>query len=300
MNRIIISGINGFIGGYLARYYNSLNYKVVGISRSPEISLKEFPFLTASFSLNEAEKIKDFLIGNDIIINLAGAGIGDKKWTADYKKQIIDSRIRTTKAIVSIINDSEKNIKLINASAVGYYGDRGSELINEKSVKGTGFLSDVCSLWEAEANQLNNKENLIIARFGIILGKDSKALEKMLMPFKLFAGGYIGSGNQYISWLHVEDLALLLMHISDRKCSGIFNFTAPNPLTYKNFAVTASKLLNRPALINTPAFAIKLLLGEASELVLSGQRVIPERALEEKYEFKYKTMEECLIDILKK
>jgi uncharacterized protein len=299
MPNIIIAGASGFIGKYLANYFHKLNYQVSAISRNPDITLSEIPYLNKSYKLNLTDNILiDDLSDGDLIINLSGAGIGNHKWTNQYKEQIISSRVNSTTTITKIINASNKNVKLINASAIGYYGNRESELLNENSVKGYGFLSDVCQIWENTANSLNKKENLLIARFGLIMGTNAGALQKMILPFKFFAGGYIGKGTQYLSWLHIEDLARLMEFTIVNSISGIINFVSPNPITYENFAKILSKVIHRPALLNTPEFIIKMILGESAELVLASQKVIPEKALNSGFNFKYATLEKCLRNLL--
>ncbi len=301
MCKIIISGASGFIGKYLAEYFTMCNYDVSAISRNPDSTLLSIPFLKKSYTLSQADNqlIKD-LKDEDIIINLSGAGIGAKKWTNSYKEIILKSRISTTKTIIEIINRSGKDIKLINASATGFYGDRDSEELNENSTKGNGFLSDVCKIWEDTASVIFNKNNLQIARFGIIMGSDGGALQKMLAPFKFYAGGYLGVGTQYLPWLHIEDLARLMQFSIENHISGVVNYVSPNPINYKEFAIIASKVLDKPILFNTPAFIIKFLMGESSELVLASQKVIPQKAIESGFKYNFADLEKCLIDLVVK
>ncbi len=300
MRNIIINGISGLIGTYLAEFFHNKGYAVIGISRNAKNTLKELPFLIKSININELNSL-DAVIGDDsIIINLAGASIGAKRWSNEYKKEIIDSRVNSTKLLVDYINNSNHRIKLVNASAVGFYGDGGEQLLDESSKSGKGFLADVCKLWEEQANKIYSKDRLVIMRLGVVHSKNGGALEKILKPFKMNAGGNIGSGKQYFPWIHIEDIAELLNFIIQNNLCGVFNFTSSEVIRYNQLVKAIAQILNKPSFANVPAFALKIMLGEAAEMLLQSQRVVPKAALEAGYVFKFPSIEAAMKDVLGK
>jgi hypothetical protein len=228
--------------------------------------------------------------GADGIINLAGEPIAGKRWTHPQKERIRSSRINATRALVRVIHSAKQKPKfLLNGSAIGYYGPHGDETLTEETRPGDDFLSRVCIDWEEEAKKAESDGLRVIRlRTGVVLGKGGGALAKMVPPFKLFAGGPLGSGKQWMSWIHIEDeVGLIQFLLENHDAHGAFNATAPNPVTMKEFCKTLGTVLNRPSWAPMPAFALRLLLGEMAEMLLTGQRVLPEKAQKMGYAFKY-------------
>ncbi len=292
--KILLTGGTGFIGKALTEELVSFGHELTVISRSKEGSEKNIKFIQW-----DKESIQDAVNKSDIVINLTGESIAKKRWTKEQKDLLYKSRIITTQLIVNAINNSpNKPNKLISTSAVGIYGDRGEEKLTEISKVGDGFLADLCKEWEFEANKA--KTNVVILRIGVVLGKNGGALEKILPPFKFFVGGPLGSGNQYMSWIAIDDvIGLIKLAIETDNINGVLNAVSPNPVTNKEFSNILGKVLHRPSFMPAPEFALKLLLGEMSELLLSSQRVVPETVLQLGYRFKYAKLESALTEILK-
>lgn len=290
MKTIIISGASGFIGNALSNYFYERGDRVIQIVRRSGAA----KFESINIQNVNSDLFAQFTSNETTVINLSGANIGAKKWTTDYKREITDSRVSTTKNLVNVLKNS--GIQLINASATGYYGNRGDEMLDESAKLGEGFLSAVCRDWESAAGEYSP---LLIARFGVVLGKGGGAFDKMISPFKLLAGGHIGSGKQWIPWIHITDLIELIAFAADNRTTGIMNCVSPQSVTYRQFANITGKVLGRPSKFNVPTFAIKLLLGEQAELVLNSQRAVPIKALNLGFEFKFESMESALIDLIK-
>jgi uncharacterized protein (TIGR01777 family) len=236
-----------------------------------------------------------------IVINLAGAPIFDARWS-DARKQIIrDSRINLTQLLVSgLAKMSTKPELLISGSAIGYYGDHGDTILTEYSGVKEDFSQQLCADWENEAKKAEQFGiRVCLIRTGLVLGDRGGLLQRMLLPFKLCLGGRLGSGQQWMSWIHREDwIAIALKMIVDTNMTGAYNATAPNPVTNSQFTKALADALNRPALLPVPAWLLKKLLGEMSELVLGSQRVFPERLLAAGFKFKYTTLSSALTQLL--
>jgi uncharacterized protein (TIGR01777 family) len=236
----------------------------------------------------------------DAIINLAGASIFNR-WTAAQKRAIRESRINTTRNIVNAIDEcSGKAVTLLSASAVGYYGFHGDEELTEEAPPGDDFLATIAREWEEEALMAQKKgARVCIMRFGIVLGMPGGALGQMISLFRKFVGGPIGSGKQWFSWVHVDDLtgafSFLLKH---PELSGRFNVCSPKPVRNKELSKTIGKALHRPSLMPTPGFMVRLVLGEFGSVVLKGQKVIPRRLLENGYDFKYQDIDKAIASIV--
>ncbi len=237
----------------------------------------------------------------DVVVNLAGESIADGRWTEARKKAILDSRIAATTAITTAMRMSDrKGRALVNASAIGFYGSRGDEVLTEESTGGDDFLADVVRKWEAAANAASPLARLVILRFGIILGRDGGALPKMMIPFRLFAGGPTGSGRQWMSWISLEDIIeMIRWAIETPEVRGTYNATAPEPVRNREFAEALGSVMKRPSFIPAPAPALRLALGEmADALLLGSQRVIPKRAIGESFEFRDVSLGPALEGIL--
>ena len=292
---VLITGGRGFIGSALKKQLLTAGHDVVITTRQESNSAGELTWNPPS--LIPPKKISTF----DAIVNLAGDSIYSDRWTKDKKERIRSSRINTTHYLIESIKNADLKPKVfINASAVGYYGPHGDNEVTENASPGNDFLASVCKAWELEAMKAEGAGvRTVITRFGVVLGPDGGALQKMITPFKAFVGGYIGSGKQWMSWVHIDDITGFIEYALEHdKISGVFNVTAPNPLTNKDFSSTLGRALGRPSLFPVPGFALRAALGEFSEILLTGQRVIPERALISGYNFKYPLLDEALKSIL--
>ncbi|MCP5509808.1 MAG: TIGR01777 family protein [Chlamydiales bacterium] len=271
--KIYITGSHGFIGSHLVKYLSDLGFEMMPLNRG------EMPSLKA-----------------DAIIHLAGENIAGQRWTAAYKKTIYDSRVIGTQNLVHDLIENDLIPKVfISASAVGYYGDRGSEILTENSMKGEGFLADVCSDWELASMDLQDAR-VCHARFGMVLSRDGGALAKLLPLFKAGLGGRLGSGCQYVSWIHMDDLVRGLHHILVTNClAGPINLTAPEPVLNKVFTQALAQALNRWVGPPIPAWILRLVLGEkADNLLLASQRAVPEKLLKSGFSFNIANIEEAL------
>jgi len=292
---VVIAGGNGFLGSALARTLRANAHRVRVLTRRPQQvddvawhpdpDDQRAPWTTA-------------IEGADAVINLAGDSIAGARWNAARKQAIRESRLRATGALVlAIANASRRPPVFISASAVGVYGNRGDERLTEDSVPGTDFLADVCRDWERIAMEAARQSRVVRLRTGIVLGRGGGALAPMALPFRLFAGGPMGSGKQYMSWIHIDDwVAMVRWALQTDAVSGAINLTAPAPVTNTEFAHTLGRALRRPSFMRTPAFALRLALGAemAEALVLGGQRVLPVRAEAMGYSFTYTTLESAL------
>lgn len=247
------------------------------------------------------EQPEHLLEGTDAFINLAGVSLNAGRWTANQKVKIEKSRTETTLELLRIMNALDnKPYVFINASAVGIYQPSPSQIYSEQSVtKNHDFLSDVVSKWESEANKaITLGIRTCLMRFGVILEKDAGALPLMLLPYQLFIGGTIGSGKQWVSWIHAEDAARAILHaIEFEELSGPINTVSPNAKRMRDFGKTIGKTFSRPHYIPVPSFALKIALGEKSILILEGQYVVPEKLLQTNFEFKFASLENALLDL---
>jgi uncharacterized protein len=288
--KLIITGATGFIGSILTdRLWNQF-HSLVLLSRTPPsevgVTKKEW-FAWSPPSGGEWESAVD---GADGIVNLAGEPIAAKRWSKEQKEKLRSSRVDSTRALVNAIAKAKVKPKfLLNASAVGYYGAHGEEIVTETTAPGSDFLSRLCVEWENEALKAERHGIRVIrVRTGIVLGKGRGALAKMVPPFKMFAGGPLGSGKQYMPWIQIEDeIGLLLFLIENENARGAFNATAPNPVTMEEFARALGEVLNRPSWVSVPPSALALLTGEMADMLLTGQKAVPEAASKLGYNFKY-------------
>ncbi|MEY2985121.1 MAG: Cell division inhibitor, partial [Cyanobacteriota bacterium] len=252
-----------------------------------------FPNLTAiAYDATTSGDWQEQLEGQDAVINLAGAPISER-WTPQYKKAILTSRqVGTEKLVEAIAKAQDKPRVMISGSAIGYYGTSETETFTETSPAGDDFLAEVCQAWEAAAQPVQALGvRLVIFRIGIVLGADGGALGKMLPPFKLFAGGPLGSGDQWFSWIDRDDLVRLIdLALTESTVQGTFNATAPQPVRMQDFCQTLGQVLGRPSWLPVPDIALELLLGEAAKLVLEGQQVLPQALATTNFEFQYPTL----------
>jgi uncharacterized protein (TIGR01777 family) len=241
----------------------------------------------------------------DGVIHLAGENVFGRRWNADFKKLLHDSRILSTQFVVEALRrkpqraDGRQKV-LVNASAIGFYGPHGDEELTEDSPPGTDFLAELCVEWEKAARAVESAGvRVVMIRIGVVLDKEGGALAKLLTPFKLGAGGPVGSGRQWLSWIHHADLTGLFLLALDRADAvGPINGTAPNPVVNREFGKILGRVLHRPSLVWTPGLALRVLVGEAASVIVTGQRVLPKRALELGYSLQYPTLEAALTQIL--
>jgi uncharacterized protein (TIGR01777 family) len=285
--KIVVAGGTGFIGEALVRRLLARGDDVAVLTRNPAKVRAGRPLRWDQ--AGEAASA-------DAVINLAGENVGGGRWTDARKKRIIESRVDATNALVEAVNSRpDPRRAFINASAIGYYGLRGDETLDETASPGEGFLAEVVRRWEELARRAEDAARVVILRFGVVLGSGG-ALGKMLLPFRLGLGGPIGSGRQWMSWVDRDDvLRMIEWAIDHQSASGIYNVTAPTPVTNREFTRALGRTLHRPAVMPLPAFALRIALGEmADEILLGGQRVVPARAAAEGFSFDYPELEASL------
>lgn len=282
---VAIIGATGLVGSALAEAYERENWQVVRISRSE----KQVPGQV--WKVYSAEAIE----GADVVLNFSGASI-DKRWTESYKKKMRSSRIGVAEDIAGWIKSSENPPSVwVNASAVGIYGDRGEELLDENSAPAEGFLPQLCKDWEAAATVEDSSCRVVNTRLAVVVGEGAEAWEKMVMPFKLFVGGKLSSGEQYFAWIHLDDVVGAVMHCVDSaEISGPVNLAAPEQITNAEFTDQLASHLNKPAIFTVPKFALQILLGDFANTLLASLRVVPAELQASGYQFQYPRMEKVL------
>ncbi len=296
--KIVISGASGLIGTQLVAKLSTSGHEVVRlVRRSPKAG--EIQWNPKSGTLDASA-----LEGVDAVIHLSGAGIGDKRWSDGYRKEILDSRTDTTALLAKTIASlSRKPSVFLSGSAIGIYGARNDEQLTEVSTHGTGFLAEVCEQWEAAAKPaVDAGIRTVYLRTGIVLSPKGGALKKLLPLFKLGVGGKFGNGKQWQSWISIDDEIGAIEYLLTSNVSGAVNLTAPNPVTNAEFTKVLASVLKRPAIVPVPTFAPKILLGGelADALLFTGQRVIPAALNASGYSFKHTTLESALRSLLSK
>lgn len=304
--KIAITGATGFIGEKLVNKL-AIKHQIVIFTRNIEKAKSAFKASLlsnlefVSYTPKQTGEWQKKIDGCDAVVNLAGAPIAER-WTTDYKREILESRQLGTRMIVEAISQGENKPKvLINASAIGYYGTSETETYTEISPAGNDFLAEVCQSWENEAQKVTSEGvRLVIFRLGIVLGNGG-ALAKMIPPFKIFAGGPIGSGKQWFSWVHIDDVVNMIENaLTSDNIEGIFNATAPYPVTMNQLCETLGNVLKRPSWLPVPSIALELLLGDGAKVVLEGQKVLPQKTQEVmNYDFQYSNLKSALEDIVR-
>ncbi|MEH2394032.1 MAG: TIGR01777 family oxidoreductase [Nostoc sp.] len=304
--KVAITGATGFVGSRLVQRLHAKGDQIVVLARNTAFAQKVFPseafpnLEIVAYTPNASGSWQSVIASCDGVVNLAGEPIAEGRWTPERKQEILNSRkLGTQKLVEAIANANPKPTVLVNASAIGYYGTSESATFDETSLSGNDFLAQVCQAWETEARKVKDAGvRLVILRLGIVLGNGG-ALGKMIPPFKLFAGGPIGSGRQWFSWIHVDDLVnLILQALTKPEIEGVYNATAPNPVRMADLSQTLGRVMNRPSWLPVPAFAIEALLGDGAIVVLEGQQVLPKRTEETGFEYKYPNLQSALIQIL--
>lgn len=298
MQKVIITGGTGLVGKRLTTLLKQGGYEVNILCRNPKYANE--------YKWSVEEGYIDTLVFKDAIaiIHLAGAGVADARWTDVRKKEIIDSRVQSTELLYKYISKDKHQIQsFISASAVGYYGDRGNELLTETSTNGTGFLAKVCQLWENAADKISEL-NIAVSkvRIGIVLSKDGGALPKLDFPIKFGIGAYIGNGKQYVPWIHVDDLCQIFIHLLKHKnLNGIYNACAPDIKTNKQISHTIARVLHRPFIpFPAPAFVINTIMGEMASMLLMSNNCSSEKIIQSGFIFQYPTLECALKNIYEK
>jgi hypothetical protein len=304
--KVAVTGATGFVGTRLVERLQAEGHHIVVLTRNAERGKRVFPAIAfpnvevVVYTPLDAGDWQGAIAGCDGVVNLAGAPIAER-WTAEHRQEIFNSRQIGTRLIVeAIAKANPKPSVLVNSSAIGYYGTSETSEFDESSNPGDDFLAQVCKAWEAEAQKVKESgTRLVILRTGIVLGMGG-AIEKMLPPFKLFAGGPIGTGRQWFSWIHRDDLVnLILAALTQPQMEGVFNATSPNPVRMKEFCQVLGQVLKRPSWLPVPDIALELLLGDAAKVVLEGQQVLPKRTQATAFQYQYATIKPALESFLK-
>lgn len=304
--KVAIAGATGFVGSRLVERLQAEEHSIVVLTRNPAraeqvFSKSAYPNVEiVAYQPTESGSWQNSISGCDGVVNLAGEAIAESRWTPERKQSLLNSRKLTTQKIVDAIAQANpKPSVLVNASAIGFYGTSETATFDEASAPGHDFLAEVCQAWEAEASKVKESgTRLVILRIGIVLG-DGGALGKMLTPFKMFAGGPIGSGKQWFSWIHREDLVnLILRALTRSQMAGVFNATAPTPVRMAEMTSILGQVMNRPSWLPVPGFALEALLGDGAKVVLEGQEVLPKRTLSDGFDYQYPAIKPALQQIL--
>lgn len=296
--RILITGGTGFIGKYLGEKLMREGHFLSIVTRSPEAYKNEEAKNQKFISWDDITSVIENI---DVVINMAGENLFGQRWTDAVKKRLYESRILTTRKLVDAIRASvNKPDVFISTSGVNYYRDSGDDVISEESDSGDDFLANLCKDWEKEAELASTLGvRVVIARFGIVLEKDGGVIEKMKLPFNLFLGGPIGSGDQYMPWIHMEDLCrILIFAMENDQLTGALNACSPEPVTMNDFANALGKVMNRPSFFRVPEFVLNIVLGEAAVPVTGSLRVQPKVLQKSGFEFEFDDIELALADVM--
>jgi len=297
---VLISGASGLIGSAVVKALRGKGSSVTRLVRQPAADQADAIGWNPAAGSMPGESLNRF----DTVIHLAGENIASRRWTASQKQRIVESRVRGTRLISEAVARAAPRPRVLAcASAIGYYGDRGDELLSEESRHGSGFLADVCQQWENAAEAARQAGIRVVhMRFGVVLSPDGGALAKMLTPFRLGLGGRIGSGRQYISWVELSDVAAAVLHsLATEELSGPVNIVSPEPVTNREFTQVLGRVLHRPTIFPVPAPIARLALGQmADELLLASTRVRPQRLVATGFNYRYPALEPALRHLLDK
>jgi uncharacterized protein (TIGR01777 family) len=306
--KFFVTGGTGLVGGRLIPKLCQRGHSVTALTRRPAVARERFGNTCTAVEGDPMQTGAwiDAVADCDAVIHLAGENIFAHRWSDTFKTLLRDSRIKGTEHIVQALAKKPTTAAgspkvLVNASAVGYYGPRGDEELDEDSSRGNDFLAQLCVDWEKAALSARDRGvRVAIVRVGVVLDKAGGALAKMLTPFKLGAGGPVGSGKQWMSWIHSDDLTdLFIFAAENASASGPLNGTAPQPVTNKDFGKALGRVLGRPSFMPTPAFALRVMLGEVADVITTGQRVLPRKPLALGFTFKFPEIEAALRDVLR-
>lgn len=301
--KIVLAGATGLIGSALIKRLTGKHDLVIFTRRADEVSVR---FKGAGFEIlswdQPREQLLNGLQGASVLINLSGAGIADQKWSPERKQQLETSRLNPIIKLAGLLEEGQIRLQLVmQASAIGYYGANESRQFDESSPAGTGFLAELTQKWEDQADIFKSyTQRLVLLRTGVVLSPDGGALKAMMMPFRFFAGGKIGSGKQWVSWIDMEDQVEAMLYLmSSPESEGVYNLVAPNPVSQASLAKAIGKAMKRPAMLPVPAFALKMMLGEmAVETVLTGAYVQPTRLLEGGFVFHSEHVDQALNQLI--
>lgn len=301
--KIFLTGGTGLVGTRLVWKLRERGDEVVVLTRRPDAARDKFGkgCEVVQGDPTEAGPWMDAVKDCDAVVHLAGENIFGKRWSEEFKTQLRESRLKGTENVVKAVSAGGQCKTLVNASAIGFYGPCGDEELDEKSPQGGDFLAKLCIDWETKAKEAEAYGvRVAIVRVGIVLDPDGGALAKMLTPFKMFVGGPVGSGKQWMSWIHHTDMiGIILLALDDAGAIGPMNATAPNPVTNRDFSTALGTVLGRPSFMPTPVFALRLMLGEVADVITTGQRVLPKKALKLGYMFQFSEIGAALRDVLK-
>ncbi|MDQ3022821.1 MAG: TIGR01777 family oxidoreductase [bacterium] len=290
----LLSGASGFIGGYLAQYLGAQGHAVRRLVRAETRMESEFAWNPQRGEINVAA-----FDGVDVVVNLSGAGIADRRWTPQYKREIRDSRVQSTSLLARSIAELQAPSVFVSMSAIGWYGHRDpGEVQTEESPSGSGFMAEVSQAWEAAAEPARNAGVRVIhPRMGVVVGNGAM-LQKLAPLFRSGIGGRLGSGRQVMSWIALDDIGPALLHCNEHGLSGAFNFTSPQPVTNGEFTTELAAQLHRPAITTVPAFALRAMLGEVADELLYGQNVHPRKLEDSGYVFSLPSLHDALVKYL--
>ena len=302
--RVVVTGATGLIGAAVTRSLRARGDEVVALSRNRELAQQR---LGADVEVHEWSQPQEqpppaaALERADAVINLLGEQIA-QRWSSDVKREIRDSRVLSTRllaAAIAALPDGSRPKALVSQSAVGYYGPRGDERLDEHAPAGSDFLASVTADWEREARTASPSARVVHTRTGVVLARHGGALAKMLTPFRMGVGGPVAGGQQYVPWIHLDDVAAALIHCAaDERAAGPINVTAPTPVTNRKLSRALGHVLHRPAVLPIPALALRLLYGDMASIVVTGQRAVPTQLQALGFGFAYTELEPALRDIL--
>ena len=304
--KIAITGATGFVGSRLVERLSAEGHQILVLTRNLAAAQKVFPksafpnLEIVAYTPTASGAWQEAIALCDGVVNLAGEPIAEKRWTPQQKQEILNSRkLGTQKIVEAIALANPKPKVLVNASAIGYYGTSETATFDETSPPGKDFLAEVCQAWEAEAQKVTQAGvRLVILRLGIVLGQGG-AIAKMIAPFKVFAGGPLGTGRQWFSWIYLDDLVnLIIQALTKPEIEGVFNARAPNPVRMSELAQTMGEIMQRPSWLPVPSFALETLLGEGAMVVLEGQQVLPQRTQASGFNYQYSTVKQALKEIV--
>jgi uncharacterized protein (TIGR01777 family) len=296
--KIILAGGSGFLGQALQARLQRDGHAVANLSRHPRPDVQEdLPWTPDGTSGPWAAALE----GADAVINLAGEGIADERWTDERKLALRTSRVLSTRSVVVAIRGlTRPPAVLLNGSAIGYYGARGDEVVTESTPPGADFLADLCVEWEREAEQASPVTRVVLLRTGLVLHPDGGVLARMLLPFRMGVGGPLGSGTQYMPWIHRDDwVDMAVWLITNPHARGAYNATAPAPVSNADFTRALGRALHRPTFLPVPGFALRVALGEIATSILIGQRAIPARAEEAGFQFRFTNIDAAFADLVR-
>lgn len=299
MAKVLITGGSGLVGSQLSDLFQAKGYEVAHLSRR---ATGQERYRTYTWDVAAGKMDSQALEHVDYLVHLAGAGVADKRWTAARKQEILDSRTKSTDLLLETAHRSGAVLKsVVSASAIGYYGDTGRDWVTEISPAGSDFLATVVQAWEAHVDALAELAPVAKIRIGVVLSRHGGALQELAKPVKWWAGAPLGSGQQYMSWIHEQDLSRMFLFAMENQLNGVLNGVAPNPVTNAELTQVIARVLGKPLLLpNVPAFAMRALMGEMADIVLLGSRVSAEAVLKSGFTFEFNEVRQAVSDLLGK